>query len=512
MSDLLNLIHGDGIDLKRKGADEWAGPCPGCGGTDRFIVHPERGRYWCRQCGKHGDAWQYLKDFHGMSDREAAEWLGVARTPPSSSPALRRAGTGRPNRSGAATLEKVASWNAPKIAPDAAQTKNVVEPDRWHSQADKLIERAHKALLASPKALAWLKNTRGLTEETARRFRLGLITENHYPAREAWGLPRIDKDDDTPKKLFIPAGLLIPAPRRLRIRRSEPGEHGRYYIVPGSDVRPFIIGGEHPPEATPAVIVESELDAILPAQELPQPITIVALGTTSAKPAKHPDLVENLRRRPAVFLIQDSDKAGHESAREWKRYVPTATAAIIPQRYGKDLTEAFLAGLDLRRVWFPAAMQMALDQRRGTAHTPAAAPSAEPWRTIALDYSDLLPEDMVFLYENVERQRIEEWQQFCEIVDRMFCDFADRDADNRTEQTALSFLARWTNGDTCRMCRILTACEKAQTAEWRQEEHAKRAIMQALRGLDNDNAEHDHRQTSSLPCEIASNRAAVATA
>jgi len=46
-----------GIALKKVGRDEWAGPCPWCGGNDRFHVW-ERGNYWCRpgpgHCGAEG--------------------------------------------------------------------------------------------------------------------------------------------------------------------------------------------------------------------------------------------------------------------------------------------------------------------------------------------------------------------------------------------------------------------------------------------------------------------------
>jgi len=46
-----------GIALKKVGRNEWAGPCPWCGGNDRFHVW-ERGNYWCRpgsgHCGAEG--------------------------------------------------------------------------------------------------------------------------------------------------------------------------------------------------------------------------------------------------------------------------------------------------------------------------------------------------------------------------------------------------------------------------------------------------------------------------
>jgi len=36
----------------RIGGWEWGGPCPSCGGDDRFIV--SNGYFWCRQCGRKG--------------------------------------------------------------------------------------------------------------------------------------------------------------------------------------------------------------------------------------------------------------------------------------------------------------------------------------------------------------------------------------------------------------------------------------------------------------------------
>ena len=55
--DLLDLIGGDATIRKvTVGGGAYAGPCPWCGGTDRFVVRP-RGRasgetpcWWCRQC------------------------------------------------------------------------------------------------------------------------------------------------------------------------------------------------------------------------------------------------------------------------------------------------------------------------------------------------------------------------------------------------------------------------------------------------------------------------------
>ena len=79
---LLELVNRD-TPLKRvantKGG-EYAGPCPWCGGDDRFHVWPndERPHYWCRQCNRHGDAIQYLRDCDGRSYQEARSELKLS--------------------------------------------------------------------------------------------------------------------------------------------------------------------------------------------------------------------------------------------------------------------------------------------------------------------------------------------------------------------------------------------------------------------------------------------------
>jgi len=62
---------------------EYAGPCPGCGGEDRFRVWPEHlsgatgGRYYCRGCNATGDGIEFLERFRGMSFKEAKAALGI---------------------------------------------------------------------------------------------------------------------------------------------------------------------------------------------------------------------------------------------------------------------------------------------------------------------------------------------------------------------------------------------------------------------------------------------------
>ncbi len=47
--------------LRKESATSLCGPCPKCGGDDRFVYKPDQGRFWCRNCHeKAGD----IIDFH----------------------------------------------------------------------------------------------------------------------------------------------------------------------------------------------------------------------------------------------------------------------------------------------------------------------------------------------------------------------------------------------------------------------------------------------------------------
>lgn len=56
-ADLVRLTERYGVELRKESASSWCGPCPQCGGRDRFWIRENR--YKCRDanggCGIHGD-------------------------------------------------------------------------------------------------------------------------------------------------------------------------------------------------------------------------------------------------------------------------------------------------------------------------------------------------------------------------------------------------------------------------------------------------------------------------
>lgn len=54
------------------GQTEYHGPCPSCGGTDRFILYEADNSFWCRKCAVSGDPIALVRLVHGLGGfREA---------------------------------------------------------------------------------------------------------------------------------------------------------------------------------------------------------------------------------------------------------------------------------------------------------------------------------------------------------------------------------------------------------------------------------------------------------
>jgi len=63
-----------GINLKRVGA-EYVGPCPKCGGEDRFAVHTKKNIFNCRGCDVGGDVIQLVEHLDGVDFNTACTTL-----------------------------------------------------------------------------------------------------------------------------------------------------------------------------------------------------------------------------------------------------------------------------------------------------------------------------------------------------------------------------------------------------------------------------------------------------
>ena len=319
---------------------EWQGPCPGCGGTDRFQVWPAqyegKGGYWCRGCGKTGDNIQFLREFEGLSFKEACARLNMSLPQ-------------RPD----SRLPTASHHQQPAFVPAA----HVPPAALWQEKAEKFLSWSQANLIEKREVLSWLA-ARGISRDTAVEFRLGLnIGEDGkdlYRPRKAWGLPEVLKDDGRPKALWIPRGLVIPYTvdgviHRIRIRRPE-GEP-RYYVLPGSSTAIMVIGRDR----RAFVIVEAELDAIAVAASNTFLAGAVAMGSSHAKPDAEAFAI--LKGALQILNALDYDTAGRSASQWWAENFDRCDRWPVPR--GKDPGDAHRLGIDLAR-WIEAGLPPAL--------------------------------------------------------------------------------------------------------------------------------------------------------
>ncbi|MBP0438440.1 DUF7146 domain-containing protein [Tianweitania sediminis] len=77
---ILSIAREMGASLRRKGS-EWNGPCPGCGGTDRFWLNEDKNTFLCRMSGAAGDPINLARHVHGIGFADAVAMLtGVDRS------------------------------------------------------------------------------------------------------------------------------------------------------------------------------------------------------------------------------------------------------------------------------------------------------------------------------------------------------------------------------------------------------------------------------------------------
>lgn len=344
--NILDLLEKDGISPTYKATTdggEYSSSCPWCGGTDRFLCWPKEkngGKWWCRQCGRSGDLIQYLRDFRGMTYREACRFLKLTKTPYASNI----------NSVGSATVNK---YDPSKTEPP---------PQKWQKIMKTIIEKSKERLtLSRYRHIKEYLEARGVKSRAIERYSLGWNAEDLTYQRSSLDLPvKVDDRGNTPA-VWIPEGLVIPCHRngiiqKVNIRRSvrgnlnaPPEDGNRYVMVAGSHGRINMLLGE---SKDYFVVVESDLDAILLHQLAGDIVTVVALGSAANKPDCR--IMKMLEKARVILVALDNDEAGIKATYGWwLPCFPNARRWLVPN--GKDPGEGYQSGLDLK-IWVQAGL------------------------------------------------------------------------------------------------------------------------------------------------------------
>jgi len=318
---LLSLAGND-TTLRKVTASEYAGPCPECGGTDRFRLWPDRGRFWCRQCDAKGDAIDYVRWQDGVGFVEACELLGID-TP----------------RRGRAVSNSRRQERAPLTPPqpDLLRSPSVA----WQRAAFDFWQDCQEALLSpdGEGAIGWLRDKRLLDYWTISRYGLAY---NPATYRGEWGESAV----------YIERGIIIPWIINGTIwamNNRRPSGKPKYKFASGSVGRALYRVQYVEPGAT-VFIVEGEFDCLLLQQaaehaELDSVVTVATGSITGGRATRWIAKLALAERVLVAFDVGDGNQKGtEEHAAYWLGQFNNAQRVIPP---GHDFTDAARAGVDL---------------------------------------------------------------------------------------------------------------------------------------------------------------------
>lgn len=336
---------------------EYAGPCPGCGGNDRFHVQPDRkdgGAWMCRNCRpaeEYGwsDGIEYLRRFRNMTFLSAKSFLAIEVDN---------------------TLHAVEQARA--IQPEQGKVPAAVLQERYHRYVT-----AAAARMWTPEGKPGLDYllSRGLSEDTIRKALLGFA---RYKIAVVSGVTRT-----------IPV-IVIPwydskegAYWRVNLRNitpDRPGDESKYYNLPGSSNSGLYLGDVLLKRKLPTMLVEGEIDALSIVQAAGDIVNVVATGSTGGSRVFKWE--SRLARMPNVLIAFDREPKGDKASEYWLkilnnsiRYRPLTHDANDMLTQGYNIRSWVAAGLDYLR-----GDSEDTDQRAGSSESVAAAQveSSEP--------------------------------------------------------------------------------------------------------------------------------------
>lgn len=326
-TNLLDLIqHESGCTFRKETAKEYSGACPFCrDGNDRFRVWPGEGRYWCRVCGRKGDAIQFLREYKHLPFAQAKDAAAGVM---------------------AATPAHTDQVDRPSVKADPITAPSPT----WLEQGRAFAKECKYKLLGfdGSRALSWLEG-RGLQREIVNGSGIGLNPEDRYVDRETWGLEPATREDGSPKGLWLPKGITIPwffegELWGVRIRR--PTGEPKYYWLPGGTMG--LYGATLIKAGRPVVLVEGEIDALTIRQA-----GILAVATGSTNGARHLRWVARLASASRVLVAYDADDAGETAASYWLDALPNARRW---RPFWGDANAMVQAGADIA-AWVKAGLQ-----------------------------------------------------------------------------------------------------------------------------------------------------------
>jgi DNA primase len=327
--DLLALTERD-TELRKvatTGGGEYAGPCPFCGGVDRFRVQPyndSKGRWMCRHCteGRWRDAVAYVQRRDNVDFLEACKRLGSGDLP--------------------TITERREPPPAPAYTPPT---------ESWQDLAWTALDICRKNLETAEPAVDFLLD-RGIGANTWERFNLG------YCPGAKFG------------DIYIPRGVVIPCTaggeiwyfkiallpgdtvkcekcgKQVLARHPCPncGKVNKYRGVKGNRTA-AIFNADDLEGAETALFCEGEFDCLTIWQETQglQPVATLGAATNRLDLATWGAYLVGLHQ---ILVTYDPDQAGKTGAAYWLGLTGRAREIRLPEGV-KDINDLLLRGGDV---------------------------------------------------------------------------------------------------------------------------------------------------------------------
>lgn len=323
--DLLTLIPTPLKRVASTAGGEYHGPCPFCGGTDRFVVQPEAGRWMCRQqCSASdggGDAIKFVMKYENKTFPEALAALKLESEQ---------------------QRQPVQRTKTPSGPRPSTGNKDALclTSDHWQQRAQSFAMYAwtnlHNSDVGRP-AMDYLLNTRKLTAPV-----IGCAPIGYNPTyiRDNWG----------GKEVHLPPGIVfiweetnLGRVMRLNFRLSNPVNGQRYIQVAGGTN--WLWNSLYIAPDSIVVLVEGEIDALSVYSAAGRGrICPVATGSTTG--SRMMRWVARLSMASHVLVAFDDDDAGKQASDFWLKVLPNARRAV-PEH--KDINEMLRYGVNIKQ-------------------------------------------------------------------------------------------------------------------------------------------------------------------
>ena len=214
--DIRDTAQRLGAKLKRSGPKEFVGPCPACGGTDRFSINVVKNVWNCRQCVKGGDAIELARHVHGCGFIEAREFVSgdrPARPKPAQRALVDKDDVDRIARALALWTASVSPWGTP--AEMYLKSRGLELDDdiagaalRWHPGVGAMLALFRSVETDEPRSIS-----RTFLDGDARKI------ERMFMGPAAGAAVKLDENADVTMGLFVGEGVeTCMAARKLGLR------------------------------------------------------------------------------------------------------------------------------------------------------------------------------------------------------------------------------------------------------------------------------------------------------